>query len=536
MKPSVKKIASDLRPRRAVPTVRLLAAALGALGEGVLITETRWRRGGLKIVFANDRLCAMTGFAPAALHGRPHGWLHTDRTHFADIRRWLRHPGSGPAPAGEGYLVRRPGDRLYAAWTFSAVPAARGRAAHVAVTYRDMTAKRRLQEELIHAQRIEAVGRLAGGVAHDFNNLLSVINGYCEILGSKPAVRRQAAREIEEIHRAGRHAAGLVRQLLAFSRAQALQPQIVSLNRLVRDNADILTKLLRPDKSLALELEAEPDRVRVDPAQLQQVLLNLTLNARDAMSADGAAVIRTHYRVVSPGRNRRLEDLPPGRYVVLTVSDDGMGMDETLQAHLFEPFFTTKEPGKGTGLGLALVYGVVQQSGGRILVRSAPGAGATFDVYLPAVIGPVPPAPALWAPLPATRGRENVLLVEEDTVVRKMVAGILTADGYRVLAAAEPVEALRLARRQGRPVELLITTRTAPGDEAEKLIRAMLAVRPTLRVLATGGAEPPAIKGLAPGAQGTLAKPFALSDLLHAVRSLLDGKGVPSSSPAPRPT
>ena len=221
--------------------------------------------------------------------------------------------------------------------------------------------------------------------------------------------------------------------------------------------------------------------------------------------------------------------------MVLTVSDNGMGMDETLQAHLFEPFFTTKEPGKGTGLGLALVYGVVQQSGGRIFVQSSPGAGATFEIYLPAVTGPVQPDAALPVALPATRGHENVLLVEEDTVVRKMVAGILTADGYRVLAAAHPAEALRLARRQGRPVELLITTRSAPGDEAEKLARALHPLHPGLRVLATSGGEAAALAWLPPGAQGALMKPFALSDLLHAVRSLLDGKGVPSPPPSPPP-
>jgi CheY-like chemotaxis protein len=214
--------------------------------------------------------------------------------------------------------------------------------------------------------------------------------------------------------------------------------------------------------------------------------------------------------------------------VVLTVSDNGMGMDESLQAHLFEPFFTTKEPGKGTGLGLALVYGVVQQSGGRIFVRSAPGTGATFEIFLPAVNGPVRPDTALPFALPATRGRETILLIEDDTVVRKMVAGILTADGYRVLAAAQPGEGSRLVRRQGRPIELLITALGAPGDDAEKLARTLHASHPGLRVLTTGGAEPPGLVWLPSGAQGVLVKPFALSELLRAVRSLLDGKGVPA--------
>jgi two-component system cell cycle sensor histidine kinase/response regulator CckA len=533
--------------RAAAVGPRLLAAALGALAEGVLLAEPRWRADGLKIIFANDSLCALAGQSASALRGQTHGTLHSDRAHFSALRRWLRHPAPGHALSGEGYLARADGSPLYAAWTFSAVADARGRVTHIAVTYRDMTAKRRLQEDLVHTQRLDAVGRLAGGVAHDFNNLLSVINGYSEILAARPAVRRHAAREIGEIHRAGRHAAGLVRQLLAFSRRQALQPRVASLNRLIRDNADILAKLLRPDKTLALDLTAEPDRARVDSAQMQQVILNLILNARDALAPGGEAVIRTRHREITLGHNRRLTDLPPGRYVVLTVSDNGAGMDETTRAHLFEPFFTTKEPGKGTGLGLALVYGVVQQSGAHIFVESALGAGTTFEIFLPAVDAPAQAEAALPTALPVTRGRETVLLVEEDQVVRKMVAGILTADGYRVLDAARPAEALPLARRAPQPVELLIAPLSVPGDDAERLARALHAARPDLRVLATGGHESsagttdsfsggqttakPRFAWLAPDAQGTLPKPFALSELLRAVRSLLDGHGLPSTPP-----
>ena len=503
------------RPAASPPAASLLAAALGALGEGVLLAEPHWRPGGLKIIFANDRLGAMTGFGPAALCGKSHGVLHVDQSHFGELRRWLRRLTPGLALAGEGDLVRADGRRLYVAWTFSAVPAAPGRSAHVAV----------------HAQRLDAVGRLAGGVAHDFNNLLSVINGYGEILASKPAVRRHAARELGEVQRAGRHAADLVRQLLAFSRRQALHPRVVSLNRLVRTNADILAKLLLPGQTLTLDLAAEHDCAQVDPAQMQQVLLNLVLNARDVLPPGGEAVIRTHHRDISLRQNRRLTDLPPGRYVVLAVSDNGAGMDEAVRAHLFEPFFTTKEPGKGTGLGLALVYGVVQQSGGHIFVESAPAAGTTFEIFLPAVDGPAPDEDVLPATLPVTGGRETVLLVEADAVVRKMVAGILTADGYRVLDTGLPSEALRLARRVGNPVELLIAPVQASGDESEKLARTLHAAHPGLRVLAAANHEPPRLAWLAPAAQGGITKPFALSELLRAVRSLLDGKGIPAIPP-----
>ncbi len=511
--------------------VRLLADALAALGEGVLLAGIGWPRGGPRILYANDSLCAMTGHSPGELAGQPLGRLHADQSHLADLHRWHRRLLPGQVFSGEGYLACQDGGQLYAAWTFSPVVGAHGKVTHLAATYRDMAAKRRLQDELVHSQRLDAVGRLAGGVAHDFNNLLSVINGYCEILGSKPAVRRQAAREIGEIHRAGRQAAGLVRQLLAFSRRQALDPKVVSLNQLVRDNADILAKLLRPDKNLSLELAAAHDRVRVDPAQLQQVLLNLALNARDALRPGGVAVIQTRHQIVPPGQNRRLNDMPAGRYVVLAIRDDGVGMDEATRSHLFEPFFTTKDPGKGTGLGLALVYGVVQQSGGHILVQSAPGQGATFEIFLPEVLEALPPPAAALGALPATNGSETILVVEDDTVVRKMVAGILTADGYRVLDARSPGEGLRTARAHGRPVHLVAVDLGLPGGDGEKLARALHAGHGGLRVLATGSAEPRRLDWIAPDAQGALAKPFALSELLRAVRSLLDGKGVPTTPP-----
>ena len=519
------------RPALPAPPDALLADALATLGEGVLLAEVRWQRGGLRIVYANDSLCAMTGYAPTELAGQLLGKLHADRVHLSDLRRWHRRMLPGQVFSGEGYLACRNGGQLYAAWTFSPVVKARGRVTHVAATYRDMAAKRRLQDELVHSQRLDAVGRLAGGVAHDFNNLLAVINGYCEILGSKPAVRRQAAREVEEIHRAGRHAAGLVRQLLAFSRRQALDPKVVSLNQLVRDNADILAKLLRPDKALALSLGAVHDHVRVDRAQLQQVLLNLVLNARDALRAGGETTIQTRQQTVPPGQNRRLNDMPPGRYVVLAVHDNGIGMDEATRSHLFEPFFTTKETGKGTGLGLALVYGVVQQSEGHILVHSAPGKGATFEIFLPEVREALPPPDAALGALPATNGTETILVVEEDTVVRKMVAGILTSDGYRVLDAGSPGEAQSAARAHGRPVHLLVLDPGPPGGDREKLARALHAVHAGLRVLVTSGTDPRPLDWLAANAQGTLAKPFALSELLRAVRSLLDGKGVPVAPP-----
>ena len=501
---------------------RLLAAALSTLGEGVVIADGRWQRGGFHISFVNASICKMTGWSAEELRHRTHGFLHADHRHFAKLRRWLKNAEPGRTFIGEGYLTRSDGTQLYTTWTFSRVAGSNGRAGHVAITYRDMTAKRSLQDALIHSQRLDAVNRLAGGVAHDFNNLLSVINGYCEILSGKPAVRKDAAREIGEIHRAGLEAAGLVRQLLAFSRRQTMDPRVVSLNQLVRDNAGIFAKLLGTGKSIALSLDATTDHVRVDPSQLQQVLLNLTLNARDALPPGGRVTISTANRTVDARYHSRASDTPPGRYLQLCVQDNGRGMDEETQAHLFEPFFTTKAHGQGTGLGLALVYGVVQQSGGYIGVRSATGQGSTFEILLPEVSEAASPLPASLGPLPSTRGHETILIAEPDPVVCKMVAGILTTDGYTVLAAGTSAKAVQLARRHRGPVHLLIGG--MQHTDSPKLARALHTSHPRLLIVATDSLPGPAFDWMPKDAQASLAKPYALSTLLHTVRALLDGK------------
>jgi two-component system cell cycle sensor histidine kinase/response regulator CckA len=514
------------------PSERLLAAALATLGEGVVIASADWQRGGFPVVFANASLCTLTGWSAAELRGQPHGRLHADQRSLAALRRWRTAANPADTLTGEGYLNRREGGPLYATWTYSLVTDPRGPVTHVAVTYRDLTAKRRLQEDLIHSQRLEAVNRLAGGVAHDFNNLLSVINGYCEILAAKPALR-EAARELGEIHRAGIEAAGLVRQLLAFSRRQSMTPLVVSLNQLVADNAGILAKLLGADKSLILDLAATTDHVRVEPAQLQQVLLNLTLNARDAMAAGGRVTLRSANHTVSPTGHTRRDDPAPGRYLKLSVQDDGRGMDEATQAQLFEPFFTTKPHGQGTGLGLALVYGVVQQSGGFISVRSAPGQGSCFEILLPEVTEALSQQPASLGPLPSTRGKETLLLVEADLVVAKMVSGILTADGYTVLTVPRASAALPLVLRHGKPVHLLI------GDlnpaEGAKLVRTLQARHPELRLIATDAKSTPTRTGVVAHGHRTLPKPYAMSTLLQTVRAVLDETS-PQTETAPAPT
>ncbi|MSU50511.1 MAG: PAS domain S-box protein [Opitutus sp.] len=510
-----------LKPRRG-PTVpvTLLAAALRAQSEGVFVAERGTGARGLKIIFVNDSFCTMIGHPAVDLVGRPHGVLHAERSDVEKLRRWLPKAKPGQTLVGDGFLVRGGGGTISVAWSVDPLFDAAGHVTHVVATYRDQTEKRRLQEALVHSQRLDAVGRLAGGVAHDFNNLLSVINGYCEILAAHVAANPQALREVAEIHNAGRKAASLTQQLLAFSRRQPLNSCILNLNTLAQDNAEILRKLIGTAGRLDLELEPNLPNVRTDPAQFQQVLLNLVINARDALRDRGRIVVSTALREITPAQNRRNTDTPPGRYVALTVTDNGTGMDADTQKHLFEPFFTTKPEGKGTGLGLALVYGVVQQSGGSISVNSAVLVGSTFEVLLPATNEPVAVVPPTVAPLPSVRGNEVVLLVEEDDVVRKMVAGILTADGYRVTAASSFANVARESA-PARPFQILIA---ALEGEGEKFARRLLRTNPALRLLRTYESEESkiAVRWLRPDRQARLLKPYALSELLRATRKLLD--------------
>jgi two-component system cell cycle sensor histidine kinase/response regulator CckA len=517
------KKTSPATPKPAGPPLGLLAAALRAQSEGVFIAEIAASPSGLQIIFVNESLCAITGHGANQLVGQTHGLLHADRVDLEPLLRWLPSAQSGQPLLGEGYLRRADGRTVYAAWSFDPVCGEDGTLTHIVAAYRDTTEKRRLQEALVHAQRLDAVGRLAGGVAHDFNNLLSVINGYCEVLATKFAGQTAGLDEINAIHTAGRQGAALAQQLLVFGRRQALHPQVIDLNALVRDHAAILGRLVGNAGRMALELSEEPLHVRVDPAQFTQVLLNLVINARDALRDRGRITVATSTRTISAEKNRRQADLAPGNYALLSVRDNGTGMDAATQLQLFEPFFTTKPVGKGTGLGLALVYGVVQQSGGQITVQSELLVGTSFDILLPRDNAPIETSAHAVpvAPLPVTRGSERVLLLEADDVVRKMVAGILTADGYRVYAAATPVEALSLSKDATQPIYLFIASLAEPAAGA--VARALLARRAETRMLDVGPAQAKHPFSKLPARQtARLPKPFALSQLLKASRQLLD--------------
>ncbi len=387
----------------------------------------------------------------------------------------------------------------------------------------DVTERKALEEQLRQAQKMEAVGTLAGGVAHDFNNLLTVITGYTQILMEQPAKDPQSARSIEQILGAAERAAALTRQLLAFSRRQMLQPRVVNLNKLVCNVEKMLRPLLGERIHIVLETSPALGAVKVDPGQVEHILMNLAVNARDAMPRGGTLTVTTANTELGQEFRRKHPGASPGRYVMFSVADTGTGMDTHAMAHLFEPFFTTKEPGKGTGLGLSMVYGIVKQSGGYITVESEIGRGSTFRVYLPRVEGVEESAAAEALGARRSPGTGTILLVEDEAAVRSLVETILTADGYSVLVADSAEEAVQLCRNQGATIDVLLTDVVMPGVSGPELAKTLLTLQPRLRVIYMSGyaGEYLDAEGVGADRAALLQKPFTAAALEQKIREML---------------
>jgi signal transduction histidine kinase len=382
------------------------------------------------------------------------------------------------------------------------------------------------EDNFRQAQRMEAVGRLAGGVAHDFNNMLSVVLSYGEMLRESLIEGDPLRDDIEEIVKAGRRAADLTRQLLAFSRKQLLSPRVVDLSTVVEGVGKMLHRLLGEDIDLRIVTSGALDRCFVDRGQMEQVILNLAVNARDAMPSGGVLTLETSNMVVDEAHAREHPDVAPGDHVVLTVTDTGVGMDEATRARIFEPFFTTKPKGVGTGLGLAMVYGIVKQSGGSVSVTSQPGQGATFQIHLPAARGAVVSLPV---PVPSPRalgGSETILVVEDEPQVRNLVRGILARQGYEVLLAANGGEALLLCEQHEASIHMLLTDVVMPRMSGRQLADRLRTVRPEMQVLYMSGYAEAAILNHGVLEDLTLiTKPITPLALLERVRVTLDRAG-----------
>jgi two-component system cell cycle sensor histidine kinase/response regulator CckA len=386
------------------------------------------------------------------------------------------------------------------------------------------TALRESEQQLRQAQKMEAVGQLAGGIAHDFNNLLTSIIGCSELLMANLAPADPRRVDVAEISRSAHRAAALTRQLLAFSRKQVLQPRVINLNTVITDLGSMLHRVLGERVALKLELDPQLGRVLADPGQLEQVVANLCVNARDAMPEGGQLTLATTNVSATEAASGSLETFPlSGSLIALSVSDTGVGMDQDTMAHLFEPFFTTKELGRGTGLGLATVYGIVRQSGGHIQVSSRPREGSRFTVYLPMVQGDVQSESDAGPALASPGGSETVLVVEDDEAVRHLVSRVLKSKGYRVLLAEKGSDALAIAADGGKRIDLIVTDVVMPDLSGPALVTQLRHSRPGLRALFITGYAEEVIgnHGVLGAGSALLEKPFTANQLAHKIREIL---------------
>jgi two-component system, cell cycle sensor histidine kinase and response regulator CckA len=389
---------------------------------------------------------------------------------------------------------------------------------------RDVTREVGLEAQFHQSQKMEVIGRLAGGVAHDFNNLLCVIDGYGRFIVNAVPQGHPAADHVRQILAASERAARLTRQLLAFSRKQEMQPAVLDLNESVQESSRMWTRLLGEDVHLVTDTAADLGRVRADPGQVDQVLMNLAVNARDAMPHGGTVTVTTRNVDVGAATEALRPHAAPGRYVRVTVADTGTGMDEATRHRLFEPFFTTKGPGKGTGLGLATVYGIVSQSEGFIDVETELGRGSAFHVHFPRVDDQAT-LPDAEDPVPATSGQGQgaILVVEDDPYVRGLVCDVLIRGGYEVVACEDAADAVRAAHRLRGRVSLLLTDIVMPGTDGIDTARQVVAIVPSIRVLYVSGYTLDTLHehGVADGAADLLLKPFTGDALLRRVRAVL---------------
>ncbi len=397
----------------------------------------------------------------------------------------------------------------------------------------DVTDRVHLEEQLLQAQKMEAIGRLAGGIAHDFNNLLAVIQMDLDWIAGELGTENKLSEDVVRVRAAATRGAALTQQLLAFSRKQHLQPRIIVLNDIVGEMQRMMGRILGEDVRLDVELAPDIAAVEADPSQIAQVLVNLAVNARDAMPGGGLLSISTHEVDLDDARAHALGELSAGRYVRLRVSDTGHGMDDATRARAFEPFFTTKRPGKGTGLGLATVFGIVRQSGGGITIESAPGRGSTFDVFLPCVAGSALASMAAPPMSPPRKAQGTILLVEDDPHVRAAVGRQLRSRGFDVLEASDGTEAIACADNATATIDLLLTDVVMPGADGPTVATHVRTHRPSMRVLyMSGHTEHPAMRVSALDKRASfLQKPFNADRLAAAVRAALNDEPA-SSRPA----
>jgi two-component system, cell cycle sensor histidine kinase and response regulator CckA len=482
----------------------------------------------------NDSMCELTGYSEREIVGHSARLFYGSDEEFERVGRALYAPTKREGCTSVEALFRRKDGAAISVVLTTALIDQRDQGAGFVVTVQDITARKRneaenarLQEQLQQAMKMEAVGRLAGGVAHDFNNLLTSIMGNAELAQIDIEPDSVLAERLQEITRAAQSAATLTHQLLAFSRRQIIEPRVLDLNELVRRLNKMLGRLIGDDVQLATVLSEELGSVRVDPGQFEQVLVNLSVNARDAMPDGGRLIIETSNVDLDAEYCAAHAETPPGRYVLLAVSDTGQGMSPEVQRRIFEPFFTTKPQGKGTGLGLATIFGIVKQAGGAIEVYSEPGLGTTFKIYLPRA----EQAPEALATEPQpdipVGGSETILLAEDSERVLTFAQALLSKLGYKVLFAGSGIAALDAAIQYSGPIDLLITDVVMPSMNGRELATKLAKVHPETRVLFTSGYAEDVIvhHGVLDKDIDFISKPYSLRSLAAKVRAVLKSEG-----------
>ncbi len=505
--------------RRAEEDLLRLAAAVEQSTETIMITDSS-----STILYVNPAFEKTSGYSCAEAIGQNPRILRSGRQDAEFYRRMREMLVSGQVWRGRFFNKRKDGSLYEEEATISPVRDDGGKIVNYVAVKRDVTRESHLENQLRQAQKMEIVGRLAGGVAHDFNNLLVAILGYSEMALNSLPPNDRIRKDLEEVFTAGQRASALTRQLLAFSRKQILQPKILDLNDLVANLSKMMRRLISEDILLTTTADPSLGRIRADPGQLEQVITNLAVNARDSMPDGGTLTIQTANIDVDEALASQIEDMLPGRYVMLAVSDTGTGMTEEVKSHLFEPFFTTKEQGKGTGLGLSTVYGIIRQSGGHIAVESEVGCGTVFKIYLPRIDEVEEPGEKSDITPEFPHGTETVMLVEDEDQVRNLARIVLEECGYNLLVAGSGPDALGIAQQHKGRIQLLLTDIVMPQMSGNVLAPMLMALNPGIKVLYMSGYtdSPDVQKELVSTRTSFLQKPFTRLALARKVREVLD--------------